>query len=50
MIDFRPLTEDDLPLLEEWLRRAHVALWWREPIEDELAEFRAGIEGSERTE
>ncbi|MBV8066099.1 MAG: GNAT family N-acetyltransferase [Actinobacteria bacterium] len=36
MIEFRPLTEADLPLLRVWLEREHVARWWREPIEDEL--------------
>ena len=49
MIEFRPLTEGDLPLLGEWLRREHVARWWREPIEHELAEFRDGIAGREPT-
>ena len=28
MIEFRPLTEEDLPLLSEWLNRPHVAQWW----------------------
>ena len=28
--DFRPLTREDLPLLHEWLNRAHVAEWWDE--------------------
>jgi len=27
---FRPLTLTDLPLLHEWLNRAHVAEWWEE--------------------
>lgn len=27
---FRPLVEDDLPLLREWLNRAHLQAWWRE--------------------
>jgi len=27
---FRPLTQADLPLLHEWLNRAHVAEWWDE--------------------
>ncbi len=27
---FRPLTHADLPLLHEWLNRAHVAEWWDE--------------------
>lgn len=28
--EFRPLTEDDLPLLCEWLNRGHLQKWWRE--------------------
>jgi RimJ/RimL family protein N-acetyltransferase len=28
MFEFRLLTEDDLPLLFEWLNRPHVAEWW----------------------
>jgi aminoglycoside 6'-N-acetyltransferase len=36
VIEFRPLTESDLPLLRTWLEREHVARWWREPIEYEL--------------
>jgi RimJ/RimL family protein N-acetyltransferase len=27
---FRPLSHADLPLLYEWLQRAHVAQWWEE--------------------
>jgi aminoglycoside 6'-N-acetyltransferase len=50
VIDFRPLTLDDLPQVEEWLRREHVARWWREPVEQELAEFCAGIEGRDPTD
>ena len=29
-ITFRPLTHDDLPMLREWISRAHVAEWWGE--------------------
>lgn len=28
-ITFRPLCEDDLPLLTNWLNRAHILEWWR---------------------
>jgi len=31
-IDFRPLTQDDLPLLCEWLHRPHLQRWWREGV------------------
>ena len=42
MIEFRPFTDEDLPRLREWLEREHVRLWWREPIEHELAEDPSG--------
>lgn len=29
MFAFRPLAEDDIPLLWGWLNRPHVARWWR---------------------
>jgi aminoglycoside 6'-N-acetyltransferase len=38
VIEFRALAETDLPLLRSWLEREHVRLWWREPIEYELAQ------------
>lgn len=50
MIAFTPLTQDDLPQIEQWLRREHVSRWWRDPIEESLAEYRAGIEGREATD
>src|SRR5207237_780592 len=50
VIEFRRLTEDDLPLVEEWLRREHVARWWRDDIGDSLAEYRAALEGREPTD
>jgi hypothetical protein len=28
VIEFQPLTEQDLPLLADWLKRSHVAEWW----------------------
>jgi aminoglycoside 6'-N-acetyltransferase len=50
VIEFRPLTLDHLRQVEEWLRSEHVARWWREPIEKELAEYRDAIEGREPTD
>jgi aminoglycoside 6'-N-acetyltransferase len=50
VIEFAPLTEDDLPQVEEWLRREHVARWWREDISESLAEYRAALEGREPTD
>lgn len=29
MIEFRPITEGDVAQLQDWLRREHVAEWWR---------------------
>jgi RimJ/RimL family protein N-acetyltransferase len=29
MLIFRPVTEDDLPMLLEWLQRPHVSEWWK---------------------
>ena len=49
MIEFRPLTEDDFPLLRDWLQRDHVRRWWRDPIEETVEECRAAIEGREPT-
>ena len=31
MISFRPLVDDDLPMLHQWLNRPHVAEWWATP-------------------
>lgn len=50
MIEFRPLAEGDLPLVEEWLRREHVAPWWRDDIGESIAEYRGAIEGREPTD
>jgi aminoglycoside 6'-N-acetyltransferase len=50
VIAFRPLAESDLSLVAEWLGREYVRRWWREPIEDEIAGFRAGIAGGEPTD
>jgi aminoglycoside 6'-N-acetyltransferase len=50
MIGFRPLAESDLALVETWLRREHVARWWRDDVGEALAEFRAGIAGTDPAE
>jgi aminoglycoside 6'-N-acetyltransferase len=49
VIEFRPLGEEDLPLLRDWLRRDHVRLWWRDPIEEAVEGCRVAIEGREPT-
>jgi aminoglycoside 6'-N-acetyltransferase len=33
MYEFRPMTNDDLPLLKRWLAVPHVTEWWGEPDE-----------------
>lgn len=38
-VAFRPLREEDLPRLCEWLRRPHLQRWWRQGSVD-LAEIR----------
>jgi len=50
LIEFTPLTEGDLGLVEEWLRREHVARWWRDDIGESLAEYRGAVEGREPTD
>jgi len=50
VIEFRSLTEDDLLLVEQWLRREHVARWWRDEIDESIAEYRAALEGREPTD
>jgi RimJ/RimL family protein N-acetyltransferase len=50
VIEFRPLAEEDLPQIEDWLRREHVARWWRDDIDESLAEYRAAIDGREPTD
>ena len=39
---FRPVADDDLPMLGVWLERPHVAEWW-DDTDDKLAEIRAAM-------
>lgn len=50
MIAFRPLEEDDLPLVEVWLHREHVARWWRDDVGDAIADYQAAVEGHDPTD
>jgi aminoglycoside 6'-N-acetyltransferase len=50
VIEFRPLGEIDLPLVEAWRRRDHVARWWRESVEQTIEDYRAAIEGRDPTD
>jgi RimJ/RimL family protein N-acetyltransferase len=47
-IGFRPVTADDLPLLETWLNAPHWREWWGDP-ETELGYIRDMIEGRDTT-
>jgi hypothetical protein len=47
VIEFSPLTQDDLPQIEQWLRREHVSRWRRDPIQESLAEV-SGTSGTSR--
>jgi aminoglycoside 6'-N-acetyltransferase len=52
-LGFRPLSRDDLPLLFEWLRRPHVAEWWRAVPADRAAveaEYGPCIDGDDPTD
>ena len=46
--DFRPLVQDDLPVMRSWLERPHMREWWGEP-EEELGYIRDMIEGRDST-
>jgi aminoglycoside 6'-N-acetyltransferase len=50
VIGLRPLQADDLPLVREWLGREHVRRWWRDPVEQDIAEITEALEGREPTE
>jgi RimJ/RimL family protein N-acetyltransferase len=45
VIEFRPLREDDLPLVGDWLGREHVRRWWRDSLDDSIAEYKQAIAG-----
>ena len=51
-VGFRPLTVEDLPLLYDWLGRAHVRRWWGKPgtYDAAVAEYLAAIEGRDPTD
>ena len=48
-IEFPPLTEADVPLVAGWLSNEHVALWWRDPVEQAIEKRYAAIEGRRPT-
>ena len=52
MIEFTPLTAEDLPLLHDWLRREHVRRWWRdtETYEEVVEYYTPSLEGRDPTD
>ena len=52
-IAFRPLRQDDLPRLHQWLQRPHVRRWWGdeyEHFEAVVAHYGPALEGSDPTD
>ena len=52
MIEFRPLREEDLPQLHEWLQREHVKRWWRDSrtYEETVAHYLPSLRGDDPTD
>ena len=48
-IAFPPLREEDVVLIERWLKEEHVARWWREPVEEAIEKRYEAIEGRRPT-
>ena len=48
MVSLRPMTADDLPKVEEWLRLSHVARWWTQDStpEQEVVTYRQRVAGT----
>lgn len=51
-LEFRPLSEPDLPKLVRWLDAPHVREWWRDPVDLEAVrqKYLPRIHGHEPTE
>lgn len=51
MPSVRPMTVEDLPLVEGWLRMPHVARWWTPDTtaEAEIGKYRRRIDGTKPT-
>jgi aminoglycoside 6'-N-acetyltransferase len=50
VIAFEPLRKDDLPLVRDWLEREHVRRWWRDSLDDSIAEYEQAIDGLDPTD
>ncbi|MHA7775178.1 GNAT family N-acetyltransferase [Roseibium sp. M-1] len=48
MITFRPVSENDLPMLLDWMQRPHWREWWGDP-QEEVGYVRDMIEGRDTT-
>jgi RimJ/RimL family protein N-acetyltransferase/aminoglycoside phosphotransferase (APT) family kinase protein len=51
-ISFRPLRAGDIPLLERWQSRPHVARWWKDPADlgSLRQQYMPSVEGTDATE
>jgi aminoglycoside 6'-N-acetyltransferase len=45
VIEFEPLRREHLRLMRDWLGREHVRRWWRDDIDDSIAEYEQEIAG-----
>jgi aminoglycoside 6'-N-acetyltransferase len=45
VIEFQPLRKDDLTLVRDWLIREHVRRWWRDSLDESIAEYEQAIAG-----
>jgi aminoglycoside 6'-N-acetyltransferase len=50
VIAFQPLRKDNLPLVRAWLEREHVRRWWRDALDDSVAEYEQAIDGLDPTD
>jgi len=48
-ISFRPLMKEDLPALRAWLETPHVKEWWRDDVEESIADYAKEIEEGSAT-
>jgi RimJ/RimL family protein N-acetyltransferase len=50
-LSFRPLTEQDLPMLHAWVQRPHVAAWWDAPctLQDIKGDYLPTLQGHSST-
>jgi aminoglycoside 6'-N-acetyltransferase len=51
MLILRPMTKEDLPVVDVWLRLPHVARWWTPDTtaEEEIAQYRTRIRPAARS-